>query len=122
RFKQVLFIPIYPNYEPFHTKHFEKEAIRLHKQYGFDLIVSEFNGVDSVCAGAAIKQMDSKVRFMPICWDSIAGGRLVKWLPAQLSLYLRRKLELKIMTLADRAVVMKSSEPFHLKESTIYEY
>lgn len=113
RIKQLLFFFSFPNYEPIHVHHFEKKAVELHKKHQFDLVISEFNGVDSLKAGVAIKKYDASVKFLPICWDSISGGRLVKWMPEKLCRLLRRRLETEVMNIADKAIIMKSSLPFH---------
>lgn len=113
RFKQILFYSKFPNYEPMQTMRFEKEALKLHKKYNFDFVISEFNGFDSVTAGATIKKRYPSVKFLPICWDSIGGGRLAKWMPASYCRKLRIKAETQIMNLADAAIVMKSSENFN---------
>lgn len=113
RIKQVFFFYKFPNYEIGLTRRFEKEALKLHKLYNYDLIISEFNGIDSLSAGAAIKKKYPNIKFLPICWDSIAGGRLAKWMPANYCRKLRIKTEVKFMRLADAAIVMRTSETFH---------
>lgn len=122
RFKQLLFFYSFPNYEPFHVNRFSRAAVELHKKYDFDLVVSEFNGVDSLYAGFSVKQYDSTVLYLPICWDSISGGRLVKWMPAIMCRKFRRNMESQIMELADRAIVMESSRKFHESFTTSYNY
>ena len=122
RVKQIIFIPIFPNFGPLHTLHYEREAIKLHEKYKFDIILSEFNGIDSVYAGLAVKKRDKDITYIPLCWDSISGGRLVGFLPRNLCLKLRRRAENKVMKFADVAVVMRSSKPFHEKYTSEYSY
>lgn len=113
RIKQVLFFFSFPNYEPWHVYRFKKAAKALHQKHKFDLVISEFNGVDSLLAGMEVKKSDSKVRFLPICWDSISGGRLVKWMPKNWCLRFRRKMESEVIGLSDKAIVMEASRHFH---------
>lgn len=122
RIKQIIFIPIFPNFGPVHTLHYEREAIKLHKKYNFDVVLSEFNGIDSVYAGLAIKKKFPQITYIPLCWDSISGGRLVRFLPQNLCLKLRRRAECKVMKWADAAIVMRSSQPFHNKYTSKYSY
>lgn len=122
RLKQFLFVPIYPIYEPFHTVNFAKKALELHEKEHFDIIISEFNGFDSLCAGAYVKSKNTEIVFIPICWDSISGGRLPHYLPKLYSLRQKRKLENVIMDLADKAIVMKSSRNFHDTHTMSYDY
>lgn len=122
RFKQILFISSFPNYEPILVHKFESESLRLHRRYNFDAVISEFNGVDSLSAGLAIKRYDSNVKFLPICWDSIAGGRLANYMPRKFCMRQRRKLETQTMSLADKAIVMKSSAKFHKDNSSSFDY
>lgn len=114
RIKQLVFFYKFPNYEPMHTKKFQKEALKLHRIYNFDIVISEFNGIDSVNAGVAIKRLNPEVKFLPICWDSIGGGRIAKWMPTNICRNLRMKAESKIMRFADISIVMRSSEKFHM--------
>lgn len=122
RVKQVVFIPIFPNYDPLLTNKFERKAINLQKKYNFDLVFSEFNGIDSVYAGLAIKKRFPSVKYIPLCWDSISGGRLANFLPRTLCLKLRRRAEDKVMSYADSAVVMRSSKRFHDENTSKYAY
>lgn len=122
RIKQILFFSQFPNYEPFLVHKFESSALKLHKKYNFDIIISEFNGVDSLKAGIAIKRLDKNTKFLPICWDSISGGRLAKWMPSKLCLRFRRKLETETMSLSDKAIIMKSSSEFHKANSVSFDY
>lgn len=122
RIKQLLFVPIYPIYEPYHTAKFAKKALKLHSKEHFDIVISEFNGFDSLCAGAYIKSNNPEIMFIPICWDSISGGRLPHYLPRVYSLKQKRKLENVIMSLADKAIVMESSRSFHDTHTISYDY
>ena len=122
RIKQVLFFFSFPNYEPLHVRRFSNKAVELHKKYNFDLIISEFNGVDSLKAGLAVKRKDAQTLFIPICWDSISGGRLVKWMPEKMCRFLRRRLESQVMSLADKAIVMNSSMRFHELHTSALPY
>lgn len=122
RIKQLLFFTQFPNYEPFLSHKFQSAALKLHREHKFDMVISEFNGVDSLKAGIAVKKHSNIVKYLPICWDSISGGRLAKWMPSYYCLKLRRKLETKAMVIADKAIIMKSSVDFHKANSALYDY
>lgn len=122
RIKQILFFPIFPNYEPLHTYNFEIAARSLHKKFNFDIVFSEFNGIDSLYAGLAVRKTNQNVIFIPLCWDSISGGRLANFMPKALCLKLRRRAEVNVMKYADAAIVMRSSKSFHDKYTSKYSY
>ena len=122
RIKQITFIPIFPNFEPLHTYKFEQEAKTLQKKYKFNAVFAEFNGIDSLYAGLAIKKQNPNIIYIPLCWDSISGGRLARFIPKRICLALRRRAEINVMKYADAAIVMRSSKSFHDKYTSKYSY
>lgn len=110
RFKQFLTIPIYPIYTPLLVRKFKKEALKLHQQEHFDMVISEHSGIDTVLAGYAIKRECPEIKYMPILWDPIVGGEGAKYLPFKWRQKRLQRLERKILSVADLMVSMKSNE------------
>ncbi len=113
RLKQCFFIPIYPIYEPVRCFTMKKAAILLCKQYNYDLIITEYNGLDTLMTGLHLKREFPRIKWIPIFWDSLAGGFLAKYLPRKYTYERKRKLEEKILTYCDKTIMMGSH-----KEST----
>lgn len=122
RLKQILTIWIYPCYEPFLAHKFAKEAIKLHKQEHFDLIVSEHHGFDTLYAGHKLKKEYPDVKFMAILWDPFTGKEPAKYLPKQYAENKLLRAENEILSNADKIVAMKSSEEYHLENSIAKSY
>lgn len=117
RIKQFLTIPIYPIYTPFLVKRFENEAIKLHQNECFDMVISEHSGIDTLLAGYAIKRKYPKIKYLPILWDPIVGGDGAKYLPLKWRQHRLQRLERKILSFADLLVSMQSNESvIRLKE------
>lgn len=122
RIKQIIFIPIYPVYEPFLVRKFQHEAMRIHEKEHFDIVISEHNGIDSLMAGYAIKKKYKNILFLPIFWDSLSGGFCPHYLPKWYARKMKRRLEHHILTKSDAAIVMESSMNFHQQTTIHYSY
>lgn len=122
RLKQIVFLPLFPDYEPYQSSRFASMAIKLNEMHNYDMVISEYNGVDSLKAGWAIKKKNKDVIFLPICWDSISGGRLPKYVSHSFALKGKRRLANIIMAVADNAIVMESSRIFHDASTSKYDY
>jgi glycosyltransferase involved in cell wall biosynthesis len=106
RLKQIVTIPIYPCYEPFCAKRFAKKAIKLHKKEQFDLVISEYNGFETLYAGYRMKKNFSKLKYIPIFWDSLSGGFNAKYLPDRYCKHKKTVLEADIFNVCDHAIIM----------------
>lgn len=113
RLKQIITIPLYPIYEPIQCIRFAYYARKLHKREKFDIVVSEFHGMDSLLAGLYLKIHNPSIKFVPIYWDSLAGGYLPKYLPEFYSRKRRIKLEHKISIYADKIIAIKYSRKIY---------
>ncbi len=120
RVKQILLILIYPVFEPVAIYKFCENAKKLFEQEGFDVVISEHNGLDTLIAGYYLKKKYPKIKYIPIFWDPLYGKEPAKYLPKSYSVKKQRKLERKIMEAADKAVFMDSLKDFHLKNQVDY--
>lgn len=115
RVKQVVFIPIFPFYEPLVAKRYAKKAVELAKKHMFDMVIAEHNGLDTLYAGWKTKQNVDNCLFVPIFWDSLSGGFPPKYLPIKYVNSRKKKLEYKILHDADKAIAMLSHKE-HLEK------
>lgn len=107
RIKQIICIPIFPIYEPLLLIHYKKQAVKLFDLVNFDMVLAEYNGLDTLYAGWQLKR-NRKVKFIPIFWDSLSGGFRPKYLPASFVDKRKARLEKKVLTDCDCAIVMQS--------------
>ena len=110
RLKETLFIPMYPIYEPLLVHLYASEAIKCHKNYSFDLVVSEFYGCETLLAGYKLKCLYPEIKYVPIFWDALSGGFGVKYLPKAYTRYKRIILERKVVSRCDKAIALRSHE------------
>lgn len=109
RIKQVLFVPLFPFYEPVLAFRFKLKARKLYDKILFDIVLAEHNGLDTVYAGWKLKQKKNTV-FIPVFWDSLSGGFRPKYLPKGFVDRRKEKLEEKIVNDSDCAIMMQSHE------------
>lgn len=109
RLKQLIYIPIYPIYEPIQCLRFAYNARRLNNKEHFDIVISEFHGMDSLLAGYYLRSIDKSIKYIPIYWDSMTGGYLPKYLPESFSRKRRLCLERKISSISDKIFAIKYS-------------
>ncbi len=124
RLWQFLYIPIYPNYEPLLARHVAKEAIKLHKEEHFDLVVAEHNGRDTLYAGSQVKKFDGKVKLVSILWDPFSGKDLAKYLPKGYAYRMLLRDEEKILRYPDRIISMYSNKAYqetHSKDKPFFK-
>lgn len=110
RIKEVITIPLYPVYEPIQCHRFASAARALDEKEHFDVVVAEFHGMDSLWAGYRLKRNRPSIKFVPLYWDSLAGGYPAKYLPEKFCLSRRVKLEKRIDRIADSIVALKSTK------------
>ena len=109
RIKQVLFIPLFPFYEPVLAFRFKQRALKLYDKVIFDIVLAEHNGLDTVYAGWKLKQKMNMV-FIPVFWDSLSGGFRPKYLPKGFVDRRKERLEERIVNDSDCAIMMQSHE------------
>ncbi len=112
RFRQLVCIPIYPNYEPVLARLAAKEAIELHKKENFDLVIAEHSGRDTLFGGMKLKEFAPNIKLISILWDPISGRDLAKYLPTK---YAQQKIvvdELKLLGNSDRIICLASNRKF----------
>lgn len=110
RIRQFVYIPIYPIDELSFVHLFANKAIKLHEKIGFDMVVSEHSGVETLLAGYYLKKNYPNVKYLPILWDPILGKKYARYLPLK---YAHRKLkdfESSILYVADFVVSMTSHQ------------
>lgn len=112
RIRQLIFIPIYPIYEPLFIRTFSKKTIELHEQIDFDIVISEHNGIETLLAGYNLKKKYNNVKYLPILWDPILGKTYARYLPEKYAHKELKKFENSILYTADIVVSMASNKQY----------
>ena len=75
-YSSVCVYSIYPIDELSFVHLFANKAIKLHEKIGFDMVVSEHSGVETLLAGYYLKKNYPNVKYLPILWDPILGKKI----------------------------------------------
>lgn len=108
RMNEALTIPMYPCYYPFRTLKYINRAEALYRKYGFDIVACEHFGYETMVAGYALKKKHQNIRYIQFFWDALSGGTPPKYLPAFFIDKRRKRLESKVLNMADDSVAMLS--------------
>lgn len=112
RIRQLFLIPIYPIYELSFVSDFSKKTLELHEQIGFDIVISEHNGIETLLAGYNLKKKYPNVKYLPILWDPILGKPYARYLPQKYAYKKLKEFESRILYAADIVVSMASHERY----------
>lgn len=104
----------WPFVSPLYTCRFYKKAVRLYKKERFDKVIAVYTPVDSLLAGYKLKKKFPEVRFFPYFLDSLSGGYGPKFFSKEKIIKRGLKIEKKVFPLAEKIIVMKSSEGHQL--------
>lgn len=113
RIRQIITIPIYPVMEPISNWRFAHKALKLHKEKQFDMVISEYHGLDSLHAGSTLKKKYPNIIFLPILWDAFTGKEPAKYLPSRYANWRMKQTEAYELSCADKIIAMKSSRKYH---------
>lgn len=122
RLRQIITIPFYPSTEPIANWKFAHHALKLQRKEHFDIVVSEFHGLDSLHAGSVLKKHYPEIKFVAILWDAFTGKEPCKYLPAKYADRKMEKAEKRELSCADKIVAMESSRRYHEQYSVQKSY
>ncbi len=80
KIKKLLFIPFFPMTSPIFIYRYYKKAELLHSRNNFDLILSVYNPLEAIVAGAMLKKY-KKVKFGAYFLDPLTNNTKSKYVP-----------------------------------------
>jgi glycosyltransferase involved in cell wall biosynthesis len=122
KFKQILFLPLYPWNSLTYTYKLYKLTMKLQNENKYDAIISVHVPIDTLIVGHLMKKKYPKIKFIPYFLDSLSGGFHLKILPEKWSIQKRLSWEKRLLNNADSIVVMQSSKSHHDKYSKYLGY
>ena len=122
KIKDALFIPVWPWTDPVFTNKVYKTALELHQKTPFDYVVSIHMPLSSVIVGNRLKKKYPSIKHVPYFLDSLSGGIPLSLFSKEWNIKKKLKWEKRILTNADKIVVMESSREHHLKYSSQLSY
>jgi glycosyltransferase involved in cell wall biosynthesis len=122
KIKLFLSIPSWPLISPLYSYRFYREAKNLYRTDKFDCIISVYSQIDTVIAGYLLKRKFPNIKFVPYFLDSLSGGYGPKAFDRNWTIKRGLKWEQILLKIADKIIVMKSSENHHNKYSKSRSY
>lgn len=113
---KAITIPTYPRTEPLTDRIYTRDAMKLQREIGFDLIVSEHHGLTTLLAGCRLIKKYHTLKHVTILWDPIKGQMATIKLPSKYTDRRINNLEIfaaKYTTLQISTLSMKSYHSQH---------
>lgn len=112
--------PFWPKISPLTIHRFRKTALKLQSENQYDVVISVYTPIEALLAGYAIKKKYAAVLFVPYFLDSLSGGYGPKCFCKQKTMRRGLAIEKEIFAVADKIVLMKSSEAHQRKHNKQY--
>lgn len=109
RIRQLLYFPLFPNYEILATKNLTKAATKIIREAGIDRIVCDYNGCDTLISGMKAAKK-ANIEFVPIFWDSMSTGFPSKYMPRKCNDNAKMRLERKVIDASLFSIMMRATE------------
>ena len=74
-------IPIFPKTEPMTIRKYYRVALKLHRQFGFDLVLSEHHGLETLLTGCQMMKDFPGLKHIAVLWDPVKGQMATVKLP-----------------------------------------
>lgn len=113
---KAITIPVFPQTEPLTDRMYTREAMKLQREIGFDLVVSEHHGLTTLLAGCRMMEKYPELKHVAILWDPVKGQMATIKLPPQYTGRRIEKVEIfaaKYTTLQISTLSMKSYHAEH---------
>lgn len=108
RIIQMIAMPLYPITHPLVCLKYIIKAKHLMKCEKFDMVISEYNGFDTLLAGYYLKKKNPQLKYIQVFWDSLSGGFSAKYLPKTYTLKKKKRIEREVLANADAVIVMET--------------
>lgn len=115
-------IPSWPLISPLYAYRIYKKARLVCKNENIDIIVPVYTKMDALIAAKRIKKENPKIKYFPYFLDSLSGGYGPRMFSKEWIIKRGLKWEKRLLTTADKIILMKSSEEHHKKHSINREY
>ncbi len=107
RIRQVLYLPLFPNYEPIAELVLASKAKQIIRKLGVTKLFADFNGVDTLLGGRKASKKTG-IDFYPIFWDGMSFGQRSRYIPKRMNDKRKKRLESKIIMDSKCAIFLDS--------------
>lgn len=116
KIKKLIFIGFYPMTSPLFIWRYYNLGHKLHKEQGFDAVLSVYNPLEAIVAGSLLKKRYKDLKLIHYFLDSLTNDGGVKYLPRKWTSSLGFKWEKRIYSNADKILKMRCHEQHYSKE------
>ncbi|EXM40993.1 hypothetical protein RASY3_02425 [Ruminococcus albus SY3] len=122
KLQQLPFLFVWPWTDPIFTSKVYNTAKHLYSKHKYDYVLAIHMPLSSIIVGNKLKRIYPDMQFIPVFWDSLSGGVPISLFSLEWNTRKKLKWEQKLLSNADKIVVMESSRSHHKKYSSRYDY
>jgi glycosyltransferase involved in cell wall biosynthesis len=116
RFKNFIFIPLWPLISPLYTFRLYRKAKELHNSNEYNGVISIYNPIDALIAGTLLKKKYKELKLVLYFLDTLSGGIVPQYFSRE---WLEKRgwfWESKFFKVADSICVMESHRKNYFRE------
>ncbi len=122
KLKLLITCPLWPWISPAYSERIYREASKICRNHQIDTVIPIYTQIDTLIAAKKIKQKNPEILYIPYFLDSLSGGFGPKFFSPDWTVKKGLFWERKLLPLADRIVMMKSSREHYEKYSKNESY
>lgn len=110
---KTITIPTFPRTEPLTDRQFTSVAIKLQREIGFDMVVSEHHGLTTLLTGCRMMKEFPRLKHIAVLWDPVKGQMATVKLPRKFTdrrIYAVERFAAEYTTIQISTLSMR---PFH---------
>lgn len=116
---KLLTIPTFPRTEPLSTKRYIRAASLLQRSVGFDLVVSEHHGLETLLTGCQLMKVFPGLKHVAVLWDPVKGQMATVKLPQSYTTRRINRIETFAADFTTLQISTESMKAYHTSHGDI---
>ena len=116
KIKKILYLPFYPLTSPIVALRYFSKANELMKKQNFNMVISVYNPLETLIAGAMIKRRNKDIKFGMYVLDTLTNGAKRNFIPKKWTEKKGWQWEQRLYKISDIIFNMKCHETHHEQE------
>ena len=116
---KAITIPTYPRTEPLTDRIYTRDAMKLQKEIGFDLVVSEHHGLTTLLAGCRLAEKYPDLKHIALLWDPVKGEMATVKLPSSFTTQRINKVEEFVARYTTLQISFRSIQPYYQENGDV---
>ena len=117
--QKAVTIPSYPNVLPVTGRRYFRKAARLHGRERFDIVISEYHGIETLLAGCRLKKAFPGLKHIALLWDPVMGQIATGYLPGSFTSRRIERLERLTAACSTALVSTRSMRQYYMEHGDI---